>query len=532
MHFQNCVRSFLVAIVSTALLGCASAPPTQLDPAAVKGSHGFVAAVAPIGWYAAPPSITLKARASDTKVQLQASGGAFRLYTGWIPAGEYDIEEMFGPGQDSSLPPITVVAGRATDLGGLRLFDVGEYETVLVAFSHPELTRIVAPELTTHKLHLNGEPLAWQPTTLPPPRAASHTPPNLGIVVALMMEYERSVNKPSALKQLRAATRVDEFLSIVRRTAVPTIDEAARDELGTIYFGGDFGQVRARTTGGEWTSVDTGTTVPVTAVHASGRQLTAGTRDGQLRRREAPGADWELVRQLGKDEAVIDIDSSGQRWFVLTVKSPYTHATPQLLRPEGIRLYSATRADLSDLALLRTFEFNLQTIIQQLRARGEVFRSYYYVNGISALARQNLATSAWEELDPGHQVSHFRIAPQSGTITAYAAGGAFSKLSISTDAAKTFVREETPSYPVNDVFFLSADSAIASRWSMGAFSADLQTLRFDPTKKRWAEIATFDPASCARMLREPAGVTWFCVTRSGSILRVDGKRLVTEFAAD
>ncbi|QNM94850.1 hypothetical protein [Chitinimonas koreensis] len=247
--------------------------------------------------------------------------------------------------------------------------------------------------------------------------------------------------------------------------------------------------------------------------------------------RRSPDAGWEVTKALPNDEMVIDIDRAGARWLVLAARikpAPF----PGLVDVDGLKVYSGVRDDASDLALLKTVDLQHRTLPQGLGTRGQVWAGAYYLNAVTALERLDPATLQWQPLQPGHPVSHFRVAEPSGLLTAFLAQGMFSKLSVSADAGKTWRRMETPPYTVDDVQVLDPQTAQATRWSAGAFTANIEFLRYDLAGQTWPRILEAAPEACRRTFKTQDGAAVFCLSRGGSILRFDGKGLVVEFAAD
>ena len=60
-------------------------------------------------------------------------------------------------------------------------------------------------------------------------------------------------------------------------------------------------------------------------------------------------------------------------------------------------------------------------------------------------------SAEWHALKPGHAVTHLRITPATGTLTAFKGAGGFSKLSVSEDSGASWKSLDAPPYTVADV---------------------------------------------------------------------------------
>ena len=177
-------RIFTMVGLIVMAAGCVQQPVVQ-SPEELRGTHGFVHATLLRGLQ----SVTLKG-AADYNLRRQPENGAtaFRL---WVPAGEYDIDGMAGR-DGGRYTPVTVVAGRMTDLGGLARMEIGGYEIVTLPVRHPELDAERQKALQALRPHLrDATPIEWRPTA-PPAAVRPATPPtNLGLIADLITVYER-----------------------------------------------------------------------------------------------------------------------------------------------------------------------------------------------------------------------------------------------------------------------------------------------------------------------------------------------------
>ncbi|MDQ5945549.1 MAG: hypothetical protein QG619_971, partial [Pseudomonadota bacterium] len=380
---------------------------------------------------------------------------------------------------------------------------------------------------------ISTTPIQWRTEILPPAQSQPFESPNLGLVVELLLEYERSVNRPPLKKALKEAVSISDFLQLSRVAALPTVGELVADERGVIYVGADFGQIRMRATSGEWSSIDTGSPSPVTAVFSKADQLLAGTQRGEILAKQSSAADWKLLNSLPANEVIIDIDRANNgRWFIVAAHAKPSRF-PGVLDVESVRLYSALDEKLSDLQMVKSIESKWSFgWAFSLAVRGQVIEDAYFLNTISEVEKFDTATMRMETLGPGHPISQFRVSSSGNVLTGFRNQGAFSKLSVSFDRAKTWVEMERPPYTVNDLIVNSQHSAHATRWSAGLFSASMEFLRFDAEKNEWLKLAEATPDACRRTLMTQDGAMLFCISRGGSILRFNGSNLVVEFASD
>lgn len=496
-----------------------------------EDTHGLIVAATPVSWESVLQNITLRSRTTGAEYILKPAGIGLKQYSRWIPAGQYDIKEMAAP-RSGPLSPITVEAGRATDLGGLRWFNLGGYKQTLLPFVHPELANAAAQEIQRHNDRLVSlEALSWRLPAPPLAQEQDGAYSDLGLIANLGLAYQRELEKTSVSKQLEGAATTEEFLELAKSGAIPVIDEPATDEAGTLYFGADFGQIRIRTPSGEWKAVDTGTTLPITAVFNDRSLLVAGTRDGQIRMQAEPSKPWVRVSKLESEEMVVDLDrTSNGQWMVLTARIKTKEV--RFLAFDKLNVYTASRQDFSDLVLLKSFDVDHPMLSQKFPFRGEARDGFYYFNSGEAIERLELASGLWKSLKPNHAITHFRISGSSGLMTTFLSKGIFSKLSISEDEGATWRSVETPPYGVNDILFLSPQEARANRWNPSMFTVKLEFYQFDATKKDWSKTGEFDSNLCRQTLRDRDGNSQFCLSRAGSILKVEGTTLKPEFVVD
>jgi hypothetical protein len=521
-------RFAMVVGIMGVLAGCAPQQAVQ-SPEELRGTHGFVHATLLRGLQ----GVTLKGAADHTLRRQPENGAtAFGL---WVPAGEYDVEGLVAR-DGSRYTPVTVVAGRMTDLGGLARMEIGGYENVTLPIRHPELDAERQKALQALRPHLrDATPIEWRPTA-PPAAVRPVTPPtNLGLIADLITLYERERNKPPLNAQLKQAATIEEFYRGAVSVLPPATDEPASDAAGNLYYGAELGQVRMRSRDGQWSTLDTGTIQAVMAVEASGNLLVAGTAAGELRV-SSDRKTWRRAAALPADEAVVDIDRFGKRWIVLGARmqtrfagGPYGGAYQTA---EVLRVYSTTSDDLGGLALLREVQLTEPWLVFLGRTpRGQGAGNAYYVTSVAEMLKLDLATLQWTTLpNPGHGMHGFHVA-KNGLVTAYRNQGIFSKINLSTDQGATWRPAETPPYPFYDVAFEAPDKGLATRFAMGAFSSTIEFLEFDATQNKWQKTHEA-PGGCARLLRDADNVQRYCLTTGNSILNYVGGKWLVEAAVN
>jgi hypothetical protein len=279
--------------------------------------------------------------------------------------------------------------------------------------------------------------------------------------------------------------------------------------------------------------LDTGTLESITAVAATATQLVVGTSGGSIRGSDDAGLSWRRLTQLPTNEAIIDIDRANNRWLVLAATIMRNERIPLFRCANEIKVYSALR-DLSELSFLR-----LVTVAKAVPLHGfgglsdpfvgVVAGSNYYVNAVSEISKLDTTTMQWSALKPSHEVTSFQVSGDPGVVTALLAKGGFSKVSASFENGATWSAYNRPPYVIYDVRLTSADQGEAARWNLGAFTAKLEFLTYEPTKKVW--LQAYDaPLGCKLMLRDADFSQRFCLTSGGSILAHQGDKWVAEFA--
>jgi hypothetical protein len=216
--------------------------------------------------------------------------------------------------------PIQVTAGGAVDLGGLTWANVGAKQRVLLPLRHAELSERTATVILQAKEHLTSETLEWNPPIAPKPQMIPTPPSGLGLIGDLIMLAVEKANQIPLRERLNKSRDLREFTSLYVSTAAPLIGDSAVDAQGNVYIGANFGQLRRRDARGDWSSMDTGTIAPITAVHVNEQSIIIGTLDGRLRSSADGGQTWTGIHKFNDDEPVLSIHGHAGRHLVVTAR--------------------------------------------------------------------------------------------------------------------------------------------------------------------------------------------------------------------
>jgi hypothetical protein len=530
------------------------APPRT--PAQLSATHGYVRASIPQWEFSTDfRLVALKDTQKPGRARLEARQGT-RSWEGWIPAGEYvlagDLNAYDSPKRatvDASgnpYAPVTVRAGEMTDLGVLLRVSLGEYQYKLVPTEDAEVPRETAQALERVGAVLKTqEVIRWRPTELPRAAQFAERENTTGLVEAIFQDVERGKQITAPLPSLKKLKSVPEFLSVAKASAAPTSSEVAIGPDGSLYYGAELGQVRVRDTTGVWSSRDTGTYVEVTAMEYGQGRLVAGNLRGQLFTSTDSGRNWTLAKALSPKEVIFDIDRAGSRWMVLA--APFEdlaadYYLSSLEHPPGlpkgwnleplVRVYSATRDDLSDLELLREFsapgKIRMHEYVEADSAGGLTVGGDYYVYAVTGIHRLDVATMQWKDLKtPMPFVQFVRASPDGKWLTAAPLIG--SKLVYSADRGNTWKGQKGTLSYAYDAVMTSADEGHGSRSTLGRFTREVEFFAYDGKSQHWKQMRE-SPRECFRMLRDANDNQNYCVTRSSAILVFDGGEWKLEFA--
>lgn len=531
-----------------------SAKEKKQVAAELAPTHGYVYVSFPKGG-GEPITVAPVAGGKDWVIDTPAAATslpAANAFAKWLPAGRYKIRSWRANEWPRRIPMVPdklpfawpdgpefdVQAGRVTFLGDLVPVNVGGYQFVVVPLSHPEhagsLTEAIKPIATVLK---DTTPV---PYSMPSVSAAItiRETTGLGLIVDLMLDYDRKINKPSTQEALMAAKEPNEFLRLLRGITPPLQDEPARLDDGTLFFPADVGQLRKRTPDGQWSSVGMDTLRQILAVEYATDRLVAGSDDGRLRVSHDGGMTWAELKALGRLESIIDIDHASGVWVVTTTEK---FDDPDAPRGNGfvaaaagtpslrMRVYVGHNQDLADLALSKEFTVTPKDQAGWLGARGQLVGGRYYVMAGTALQRLDLAGAQWKTITPGPRVSSHRVDPTTGVVTALWSQGAFSKVHISSDHGDTWTQIGRPPYAISDVQMDSTDRGWASRWNMNAFSGVWETYTFVPAKNDWDKSGEA-PFNC-RMMRIAPDLPVLCFAPDLGVLGLHDGKWEVEFSA-
>jgi hypothetical protein len=474
------------------------------DAKSLAATQGYV--------YASFPKISqgllsVEAVAGGRQYELVERSDSKRKAQGlWLPEGDYRISR-WGPHVWAPAQDFHVQAGRVTDLGSLLAIGIGDREQVLVSLHPTEEAHAVDAALDEFAEALvSREPIAWNaPLPSRPLKGGS------------------AGTAASAIPSLAAARTVDELLRGARAFTAPMYDEPAIAADGTMYYGADFGQLRVRGPAGQWSNVGMDTLHAIPAVEWVDGALVTGADDGALRRSTDGGKTWAQLRKLD-GEKIIDIDQANGLWLVTT--SQVTLNRRGFIALDRIRVYKATAADLSDLAVLRDFPLDPNAVSNYLAARPQLVKGKFFLTLPDQLVRLDLASMQWKTLTPPGKVSMAGMEPTTGVLTAFLSKGAFSKVYVSEDGGDSWVQTGRPPYVILDVQFETRDSGWANRMNMNAISVDWEVYRYDRALDDWKKIST-SPRNC-RISRASAATPTFCFA-SDAIYRLGAAGWEAEF---
>lgn len=521
-------KILLVVVLGLFVSGCALTPSMQ-DPALLHKTHGYLYVNFPnggMGW-----TLRLSSVADGEEFSLAKTREETELsYGAWLPEGDYRITEYWDQ-EVKGLPPVTVKAGRITDLGDMIPLEIGGYEFLLAPYQREYGHKNAQPALTELKPYLiSEESILWISTAASEPLKYQFSSTGLGLVADLLVDYERHVNKPPLSARLRETSGIEPITQLAKQKAPPTTNELAKDAEGNVYFGGTLGQIKSRSKSGEWTIHDTGSMSAVTTVEVATGALITGHEDGTIRRSLIGTREWEVVGTLGRNESVFDIDCVDAKCLVIGWARTFSSGAGALV-PNAVNVYQAKSSDLSLLSKLRSEAVKSPAVFPM--PRGEVLNEFYFINLGENLWRLDMRVNEWKQVNPPSAVTGIRADTKSDTLTAYRAMGAFSKLFVSIDNGETWIERDPPPYVILSVHFQGERKGEAVRWNMGPFSGTLELLSYDAASDDWTEQENHAmPEGCVRILNADPSVPKLCVTNGGSIIGLNDGRWTVEYFAE
>lgn len=523
------MKKIIALLLTLTLSACVTTPPVPKQSAAtLAATHGYVYTNFPKGEDGSMMVIS----PTQTKGQyslIARDDKNTHAYGYWLPAGEYKMSK-WGTLDWGNYPSFQVKAGQITNLGSFIPLGIGGYEFVILPIKHKESSSLVNAALTEFKPYLaSSEIISWDPKVPPTPIKYQPTQTSgLGMVVDLMNAYHAKVNKPSINKQLRETKNIDTFFSIAKSSTPPINTEPAIDKNSTLYYGADFGQIRTRTKNGEWSALDTNTLTEVTSIEIFQNTIVAGHEDGVIQISTDNGKIWKKIHALASDEIIKDIDRVGDEWFVVT-KTDKKIVNNEVVNLNKQKIYRSNNGELNNLTLLKEFSHDYGWP----GSYGESDSKFYYVPMYTDLYRFNIKTQEWKLITPGKAIHTFHLTDGTNIITSWLAGGAFSKLHLSTDNGDNWKELDTPPYTIDNIYFTSPTEGKATRLGMGMFQSTLEEYAYNSTNNNWTKTRE-GPAGCAYFLQDETKQTRFCVMPGGNIFsnKTTDNKWAAEFIVD
>lgn len=521
------LRAALLSCAAIALSGCATAPQKAGDLAA---THGFVQVVIPHLGVASPLAVRSTAEASLHHLQPIAEGdGTVRGI--WLPPGQYKLASWV-QSRVGDYPAFEVRARRLTNLGTLVPVALGGKEMTLLPVQDANSERMARETAQRLRQHL-AEPdaLSWRAAEAPKPFVIDPGYSGLGLVADLITLYDQHVNQAPISKRLRQARTPEEMLAVAKEAAAPVTKEPAVDDQKRLYYGAALGQVRVRTPSGVWSSLDAGGLRAVTAVEWRDGVLIVGDESGELRSTRDQGRTWTKLASLGPRTVPTDIDRIGSRWVVLA--ADHRAADNNMFHyVNRIKAYVSSRDDMADLKLVwEAASKDLHLVGPNWNGlRGASTGKSYFFPAFFDLMRLDSHSLEVRRVPAPVRASGVH-AFANGTVTAFLAMGAFSKLYVSPDHGDTWATLNEPSLIIDDVVFETPQRGLVTRWPMAAFTPRVVFETYDPVAKKWG-LQEPGPEACRLVLQDASELPNFCVTGSGSVLHRTAKGWGVEFSAE
>ena len=535
------IRRWLIAcgLAGASQFAVAAAPAPSIAELARTHGYAYVSEPQHIGattnqLLTSDAAIELKVQSVATSQRYtfeQRKNSATTAFGAWLPAGEYRITS-WGSHDWGDYPSFQVEAGRVTDLGSLVPMSVGGDQFVMLPVHRADQPASVSEAVSEFRSVLAAEaPLTWDPQVVPKSMTMSSSMLPIGIIGALILEYDRHHNAPPYHEQLRSAASIDQFARLARASTPPLCATPATDERGDLYFCAGFGQIRVRSATGEWSSLDTGSWEPITSVAWTREAIYAGSNDGVVRASSDGGKTWKSVFAFEANDPVISIVDAGGRWLVVTQHNGHWFELARKMIPDEISVYSSADGRFSDFSISKKISLSGTATRSDWQGPTPAFHGgYYYLGTGTGMLRMDVAHNEWTSVTVPTEITGFAVSPTGSTMTAYLAKGMFSNVVTSTDGGATWSKVPAPSLIISDVYF-DEHGGRADRLHPGAVSATLERYSYDAASRRWV-LAQELPAECARLLHTPDRRESFCVTRGGSILRDDQGTWRVEFSVD
>ncbi|WP_158300884.1 hypothetical protein [Chromobacterium sp. ATCC 53434] len=522
---MNAIAKIISLIMVSLLAGCAMTPLVPQNPEALKFTHGFVFSPKVQSSLSDVSEVQLRSQEDGSLYTLQQSDqlcGGFGL---WLPAGNYELVEMFGDSlRKHSYPPIKVRAGSFTDIGGLIWVGVGQDKRVLLSIHHPELDLQVKAVEEKQALYLLDHRVeVWKPSSVASPVLIPHEISNQGVVIDLMLEHGRKIGMSGFNKQLIDMGDSEEFLAAAKRTFPPITHSGVNGLHGEQYFGAELGQIRVRDMNGSWSSLDTGTLDSITAIAIENQTVVAATNQGKIFKKN--NKQWKNVAVLPEKIQILGLTHTSEGWLILAgkvISSSYSEFS-------ALKDMSIYQADEGFSGLIQIKKIPIDSELAIFRPAVKYVNGKYFVNGLNDLHVFDVRQGSWSLAGPGHEITSLNYDKGSNVFTAYKMQGIFSKLSISTDNGKSWVPTQSPGVTVQDIIFTSPSHAITVGIDMGLLSTSYELSQYESSDKKSTLISKSSPGVCKKIVSDEDMHLFFCISDNGSILRFDEQKMVPEF---
>lgn len=511
MHKRAAIIVFFMLVA-----GCAAAPPQ--DPAVLVATHGYVHVSLPM-----QGDLVVRSTLDSSKHGFDPSEatGDF-AYGAWLPAGRY-VPHSWGGRPLEGYEDFVVEAARITNLNALIPFDTGSYKTVLLPVRHPDVAADFAAATAGVADYMSTSvAITYFPNTVPTEFEPAYSDSGQGLIIDMILEHGKKVNKPSDVHSLQEAETVDEFLQIALQGQGPADREHATDGDGNSYFPARYGQVRVRSSAGSWSSLDTGTLAAVTAVEAADDTIFVGTAKGDLMSRRGD-QDWVLVGTAPEGRKIFDIDHVDGAWMLVTgTMDKNINGVPEV---HELVVYHGPRLDFE--VLVETGRFPVEKIVRVIELGEGVFAGgAYWLATFPDLHRFDLQSSTWSVVELPKKVAVVTASDDGRAITAFRAAGMFSSMFVSGDGGSTWQRVKNPW--VGTVHFTEPGVGSIVKPDCGAFTCILQVHDYDAGLDDYV-LRTELPKDCKRIIGRLRMEELLCITGNNSILRHTEDGMRTEF---